>query len=526
VPPLKSNKKPNLINAYFKKIYSIFGPFIFILLVIFFIIPFICIFPFILYSLLYDRLFPSYNKRIFNNEVFEQFQLSLKSEKSECEGKIKIFRFDLTYLNSEKNNLSIQGITCPLNGVVGFLPSKNSTILVCMNYIKMQKFHINNKNKDSFEIIEKDSFLLPENLFKELESSKDTERNWKYLLKSRYQEFLMTDKGYNQQVQHIEIYNINTSQLVNVFYKNHEKNNELKISVISNESDLFSLNNEPGIFAISTDSDLFAYSYEDNIITIYLMESGLEVVSKEFDCVSKIKFLEFIDENKKLFIIGEDENGVMKFHIWLLSGCLDDLFIIEHNTSILSNYDHSLTKSNGMVVFLDDKTKINSLHNLIDNNPVKSMKSSSENLSNEYFKIFKDLYLKISDKSKPDLDDDETTIMNIACGLLVYSYNNRNERKKIIDSNYVNKIINFIKTFIENHPDHWKLMEIQYPLMALLIYARSFSLIKFILFGNDPKVGNLHRPRSHYGSYSYYHESLKLSKSDNDLKLALRFCKG
>ncbi|CAB4488531.1 unnamed protein product [Rhizophagus irregularis] len=437
--PSKSDKKPDkpvLIKAYFRKINDIFGPFIFFLLIILFIIPFICILPFVLYSLLYDRLFPPYNKRMFNNEVFEQFQLFLKPKKSENKGMIKIFRFDLSHLNSEK--------------------------------------------KDS-------DFLLPENLFnlfKELESSKDVERNWKYLLKSRYREFLMTDK------------------------------------------DLIGLNNEPGIFAISTDSDLFAYSYGDNnIITIYLMESGLEVVSKKFDCVLKIKFLEFIDENKKLFFIGEDTNGDMKFHIWLLTGCLDDLFIIEHNTSILSNYDYSLTKANGMVVFLDDKIKINILHNLIDNDSVKSMKSSSENLSNENFKTFKDLYLEIDDKSNPDLDDDETTVMNIACGLLVYSYNNRNDRKKIIDSKHVNEIIKFIKTFIKNHPDHWKLMEIQYPLMALLICARSISLIKFILFDKDSKAKNLHRPRSQYGSYPYHHESLKLSKLDNDLKLALSFCK-
>uniref|UniRef100_U9SSF6 Uncharacterized protein n=1 Tax=Rhizophagus irregularis (strain DAOM 181602 / DAOM 197198 / MUCL 43194) TaxID=747089 RepID=U9SSF6_RHIID len=138
---------------------------------------------------------------MFNNEVFEQFQLFLKPKKSENKGMIKIFRFDLSHLNSEKKDsesVSLSGITYPFNGVVGFLPSKNSTILVCMNYIRMQKFRINNKNKVSFEMIEKDSFLLPENLFnlfKELESSKDVERNWKYLLKSRYREFLMTDKA-------------------------------------------------------------------------------------------------------------------------------------------------------------------------------------------------------------------------------------------------------------------------------------------------------------------------------------------
>ncbi|POG64772.1 hypothetical protein GLOIN_2v1671942, partial [Rhizophagus irregularis DAOM 181602=DAOM 197198] len=113
----------------------------------------------------------------------------------------------------------------------------------------------------------------------------------------KYQEFLMVDTSDYQQIQSIEIYNINTSQLVNVFYR-----------YCKEEDSLISRNHEPGIFAVSTDSRLFAYSYGDNIITIYLMESGLEVVSKKFNNnIYKIKFLEFIEDNEKLFIIEEDK---------------------------------------------------------------------------------------------------------------------------------------------------------------------------------------------------------------------------
>ena len=112
------------------------------------------------------------------------------------------------------------------------------------------------------------------------------------------------------------------------------------------------------------------------------------------------------------------------------------------------------------------------------------------------------------------------------------AHRRNDEHQKLVD-----EATETIKTFIKNHPDHWKLMEIQYPLMAFLICARSFDLIKYILFEiyNDPevekfgklhKIGKLHRPRSQYGSYPHYCEDLKLSNSDNDLKLALRFCKG
>ncbi|GBB93496.1 hypothetical protein RclHR1_02180038 [Rhizophagus clarus] len=372
-------------------------------------------------------------------------------------------------------------------------------------------------------MIEKDCFLLPENLFKELENSKDAKRIWKYLLKSRYREFLMTDKSYNQQ--HIEIYNINTSQLVNVFYRDR---NEPEISVITTDSGLFDLNNEPGIFAISTDSDLFAYSYGNNIITIYLMESGLEVVSKKFDCILKIKFLEFIEENKQLLILGENKDGGgMKFHIWMLSGCLDDHFIIDHKTSILSDYDHALTKANGTIVFLNNETNIEVLHDLININTKKSVNSCSIIKFPDEVKRFKELYqLYKKDESKPELDDDVTTTVKTACGLLVHLYNDRNHQEndhKLL--NLLNVTRKIIELFIENYPDYWKLVEIQYPLMALLIYSRSFSLIKFILFNKDLKAKNLHRPRSQYGSYPNYYKGLELSKSDNDLKSALRFCK-
>ncbi|CAB4379748.1 unnamed protein product [Rhizophagus irregularis] len=96
--------------------------------------------------------------------------------------------------------------------------------------------------------------------------------------------------------------------------------------------------------------------------------------------------------------------------------------------------------------------------------------------------------------------------------------------------------MNIIKDFINRYPDNWKLMEVQHPLMAYLIYSRSFSLIKYILFGvNGQTTEKLHKPQNNYASYPYYNESelcddLELKdiclnlKSANDLSLALKFC--
>ncbi|UZO03339.1 uncharacterized protein OCT59_023746 [Rhizophagus irregularis] len=116
-------------------------------------------------------------------------------------------------------------------------------------------------------------------------------------------------------------------------------------------------------------------SKEDNIITIYLMESGLEVVSKKFDNIFKIKFLEFIEKDKKLFIIEEDRESNVKFHIWIISGCLNDYFSIskddiglsDSNISILSKYDehhNAFTKANGKVVFKIDGEQFRTVHEI------------------------------------------------------------------------------------------------------------------------------------------------------------------
>ncbi|CAB5359027.1 unnamed protein product [Rhizophagus irregularis] len=130
------------------------------------------------------------------------------------------------------------------------------------------------------------------------------------------------------------------------------------------------------------------------------------------------------------------------------------------------------------------------------------------------------------------------TIITHACKSLAYLYKHTDSiYSKEKNQKFVSAITNIIKDF-KNYPDNWKLMEIRYPLMAYLIYSRSFSLIKYILFGDNNRVeskntGLLHRPQKKYGSYPCY-DDLKLYddlgfedndlRSTNDLELALKFC--
>ncbi|PKY54534.1 hypothetical protein RhiirA4_426844 [Rhizophagus irregularis] len=267
----------------------------------------------------------------------KQFQLSRASGG----GMIKLFKFSF----DNSNDINVENIP-PINhrgGVVTFLrytknSLKKSATLICMDYMRIQKIKIKLKSiqkrtqfgcRKNISVSKDGTYLLPENLFEKLESIKDAKRNWKFLLKSRYQEFLMIDTSNHQKI-NIEIYDVNNLQLVNVFYRHR------------GEHCLNSNDNEPGIFALSIDSRLFAYSYGNNIITLYLMESGLKIVSKRFDKIYKIKFLEFIEKDKKLFIIGEDKEHNVKFHIWIISGCLKMIFLFLE--MILNYQTHSVRK--------------------------------------------------------------------------------------------------------------------------------------------------------------------------------------
>ncbi|CAB4436753.1 unnamed protein product [Rhizophagus irregularis] len=530
-----------------------------------------------------------YTRKILVTDI-KQFRLSC----TPGEGMIELFKFSFKNDNvniDDNNNYSIYhfgGAVTFIKYTENFL--KNNATLICMNCVKIRKININLDNNISAS--KEGTYLLPENLFKKLENCEDSRRNWNYLLKSSFQEYLMINTSNHQNI-NIEIYDVNNLQLVNVFYKYHEED-----CLILND-------NEPGIFAISAGSRLFAYSYGDNIIALYLMESGLEVVSKKFDNIYKIKFLEFIEKDKKLFIIEEDKEHDVKFHIWIISGCLNDYFSIskediglsDSNISILSKYDehhNTLTKANGKVIFYNknDEDQVRVVHEItierttfgendnvtdeheyrsrdlepwnhskeairgrflnndrkllliIGQNSIQLWKSKSINFVNfNNFRNFENsnlVYILISDKVEPEtrtkflIDDDMTTVITHACKSLAYLYKHTkriNYEEKY--QKFVSGIINIIKYFIKRYPDNWKLMEVQYPLMSYLIYSRSFTLIKYILFDEEGHTKDLHRPQNKYVSYPYYND-LELCndleskdmylESANDLALALKFC--
>ncbi|GBC20745.2 uncharacterized protein OCT59_023748 [Rhizophagus irregularis] len=569
-----------LFNRYFIVLFLL-------IFVIFFFLPILLsVFILCLLVLLYLYNFFRFHASYSSDDDIEQFKLSWISSK----GTIQLYKFEL----NDSTNLSDAQISpihkSKLGGVIGFLKtsktSKNNVTLVCTNYIGIHKINIRLSGKNVKSVVSyllpgiiykiiirlsgkkvESSYLLPEILYKKLKNVKDATHNLEYLSKSRYQEFLMVDVNNHQAVQNIEIYDINTLQLVNVFYKYQDS--------------LITKNNKPGIFAISTDSRLLAYSYGNNTIAIYLMENGLEVVLKKFDNIFKIKFLKFI-KDEKLFIIEKKREGGEKLHVWVISGCLNDYFSSpiplyssfallkhEYNSVIFlkveddddkSQFKNLCEKLIKMPTSFGDKDFVTEykkcipdmepwientytpdtepwtrgfLNNdkkfllIIGQKSIQLWKSKSQNFKDsEDFKSFENsdlVYIfisKTSFKSRPkfQIKNDMTTVIIDACKSLAYLYtlNNTNFEDKC--QKYVSGITNIIRDFIKKYPNNWKLMEVQYPLMAYLIISRSFSLIKCILFGDNSQKKNassLHKPQSK--CVSDYDIDLDLNL--NDLKL-------
>ncbi|CAB4443699.1 unnamed protein product [Rhizophagus irregularis] len=524
-------------------------------------------------------VFININMKLIDRNLLVKDDKLFKLSCISSEGMIKLFKFSFKNENDKDKNTiySIDGV----DGVVTFLKNfenslNNNATLICTNCVNIKKFNI--KLDKNISVSKEGTYLLPENLFKKLESFEDSKCKWNYLLKSSFQEYLMVDTSKNDYIQSIEIYNINNLKLVNIFHRNR------------GEEFLNSDDNEPGIFTISTDSRLFAYSYEDNSVILYLMESGLEIVSKKFDNIYKIKYIEFIEKDKRLFITEEDEKNDWKFHIWFISGCLNDYFSIPKNDICSSDSTHNehyntLTKAYGKIVFYNknqeeqfnvtfEENNCGHEYNSCDlepwnnsanvcgrflnnnkndrrfllingQNSIQLWKSKSKNFVDyNDFKSFENsnlVYILISDtKTKFLIEEDMVTVITHACKSLAYLYKNSSINNKKCQK-FISGITNIIKDFIKRYSDNWKLMEVQYPLMAYLIYSRSFSLIKYILFdANGQITGKLHKPQKKY--FSPYYKDLELfddlelknensnSTNDsklkvvNDLELALEFC--
>ncbi|CAB5355514.1 unnamed protein product [Rhizophagus irregularis] len=434
----------------------------------------------------YPFIFYFFSSSYIDKDYDKQFRLS----QVPSEGMTMLFKFSFNNnnnyndtnnnTNSDANRNDNDGTVKNFGGVVCFLKnSSNSATLVCTNCIKIQKKEIKLNELNELDVREKGGYILPENLFKELEKYDDSRgdlsnrNNWKYLLKSRFQEFLMVDTSDYQQIQRCL-------------------------------NDYFPISSIP---IRHNDRNYHTLTKANGKIVFLNHNNQAEILPKTI--IERSTF---------------GENDVT-----------DEYEYNSHDLEPWNNNTETITPIRGRFLNINDRK----FFLIIGQNSIQVWKSNSQNFENSNL-----VYILIHDNpTKFQIDDDMTTVITNACKSLAYLYNRTktsiNSKEKC--EKFVSGIITIIKDFIEKYPDNWKLMEVQYPLMAYLIYSRSFSLIKYILFGVESKkknTGLLHRPQNKYGSYPCYDNFMydldtylksakvldKDLKSANDLDLALKFC--
>ncbi|CAG8615498.1 21574_t:CDS:2 [Cetraspora pellucida] len=115
----------------------------------------------------------------------------------------------------------------------------------------------------------------------------------KYLLRCLNRHYLLVDTSGRDPNKNIEIFNLKTNQLVNVF-----KRYKFVLSILDRE--------KPGAFTISNDENLLAY-VSGNDLKIYLLENGLELSSLSCeDGMFDVEFMKFVLNDEKLLIFKAD----------------------------------------------------------------------------------------------------------------------------------------------------------------------------------------------------------------------------
>ncbi|CAG8603120.1 7661_t:CDS:2 [Diversispora eburnea] len=223
------------------------------------------------------------------------------------------------------------------NGDDSDQPLKNRTVLIIvnvsgiyketMNHIKRKIFFSRSPTIKQFELPQKLSKRLSKRL-----SSIHWEKSFKLLHKSIIRSHFIVHSFENEQ-QIIEMYSLITGDLEMLFkrYENLVASNMIRGSPI---------------FAISQNEKILAFCQQATSITLYSMENGLEITTKQLEGqigIYKILDVNFIDDDSKLLIVLEEKEDRQRedsvnhqiFVVW-------DLFTTFKNS--IRQIDYSETK--------------------------------------------------------------------------------------------------------------------------------------------------------------------------------------
>ncbi|CAG8702522.1 25199_t:CDS:10, partial [Gigaspora margarita] len=229
-------------------------------------------------------------------------QVQPGSEKYKC-GFTKIWMIENDF------NIKECGIEIENGGIIQFISEADNFTLILLKGNGIYKYYLSYSS--DYMQFQQEILVLnyPERIINALEyncsktmmehkevPSSDVIR--KYLLRCLNSHYLLVDTSDRDLNKNIELYNLRTNQLMNVF-----KRHKLVLSILDREN--------PGSFTISSDEKLLAY-VTGNDIKIYLIENGLELssLSCKESGLNDVEFMKFVFDNEKLLIFKKDRAAI------------------------------------------------------------------------------------------------------------------------------------------------------------------------------------------------------------------------
>ncbi|RHZ78059.1 hypothetical protein Glove_168g166 [Diversispora epigaea] len=284
--------------------------------------------------------------------------------------------FSKTWVISTKNVNIIY--TSSIGGVIRFLDSddsslKNKTVIIIVHASGIYKETMNNNIKQRFfsQSSNIKKFELPKQLSTRL-SNDDLQNSLEILHKSIIKNHFMVHSFENRK-QVIEMYSLITGDL-EMLFKRHESSVAPDI-----------IRGSP-ISAISQNEKILAFCRGTTSITLYFMENGLEIVTKQLEGQRgsyKIVAINFIDDDSKLLIVLEEKDQGSKHHqifiIWdLFTTFKNSIRQIVYSETLKIDINYGLINSSGKTFAVKDNGDIFSVLDLKNVASIRNPTTPSE----------------------------------------------------------------------------------------------------------------------------------------------------
>ncbi|GBB91276.1 hypothetical protein RclHR1_18460001 [Rhizophagus clarus] len=235
-----------------------------------------------------------------------------------------------------------------------------------LNFDGIHSFHC----KDNFKLYK--TFDYPQCIRRELDTEVVPDC-MNTLLSCIYDKYFLVEH-YKDNLQLLEVYNLAKMKIETITKR------------VENSQDKLIRKYNRNNFSISKNGQLLCFTRGIQSVKLYFMENGLEAISKKFDGIEKIYLLEFIEEDKKLLVIGtskDSEREKLKIIIWNMYNNFGDIEQIKELDGFLNkdNLSTRLVRTSGNILQIDDKGEVSSV---LENVEKKKLKNTTVSQNKTY----------------------------------------------------------------------------------------------------------------------------------------------